>query len=569
MVCYNNRVDDYAVFSLVYVKGEDMSYIALYRKWRPAVFDDLVGQDNITKILASQVINRRIAHAYLFSGGRGTGKTTTAKILSKAVNCLDPKEGNPCNQCEICKGITLGNIMDVIEIDAASNNSVDDVRAMRDEVFYTPSAAKYRVYIIDEAHMLSTGAFNALLKILEEPPEHVIFILATTEPHKIPATIISRCQRYEFRQIGEKEIIDRLKIIAKDSGSKVEEQALELIAKISDGALRDAISILDQCMNNSKEAVTREKVIDIIGIPAGQTMLRMAEAISAKDLITCIEIIEQLGKEGKDLPQFISSMVRFFRDVLVCKSTNADENIYMTSSDIKDLKSAASKFEQEELTGIIVSLSELESNLRWASMPRVMIEVEMVKLCSKPLQRMDGSIEERILRLESMIANSAHITVQKEVNRDTSKEPVAVKQEKPKKKEPAKTEPAINPDDYFKDWDKVVSQLKGSGRMVLYANLIGTKAVLTDSRTLGIIFGKTAGEFGKTVVTKHENLTLLKQAVKTVTGEEMNIKCIIDGEGSEETAAGSDTAKEKAGGKIDKVTEMAQKFEIPINIIDE
>ena len=245
-----------------------MAYTALYRKFRPLKFADMVGQERITRTLKNQIIAGRVGHAYLFNGGRGTGKTTSAKILARAVNCLNPKDGEPCNECEICKEILDGSLTDVVEMDAASNNSVEDIRSIRDEVNFLPTKAKYRVYIIDEVHMLSIGAFNALLKTLEEPPEHVKFILATTEPQKLPTTILSRCQRFDFKKISEEDIIKRLKIICDEAKISIEEDALKLIAILAEGAMRDAISILERCYQESSENISSSMVKELVGIPS-------------------------------------------------------------------------------------------------------------------------------------------------------------------------------------------------------------------------------------------------------------------------------------------------------------
>ena len=539
-----------------------MSYIALYRKWRPTVFDDLVGQNSISKILKSQVVNKRIAHAYLFSGGRGTGKTTTAKILSRAVNCGSPEDGNPCNKCEICKGILTGNIMDVIEMDAASNNSVDDVRSIRDEVFYTPSVAKFRVYIIDEVHMLSTGAFNALLKILEEPPKHVVFILATTEPHKLPATILSRCQRYEFRQISSKDMMDRLRVILEDSGKNIEEEALDLITKMADGALRDAISILDQCIGDA-QYITRQRVIEVIGIPAEESMLEISEAIAQRELITCINVIDKIAREGKDLSQFISTLLRFLRDVLVFVTTQSKEGIYLTSINKENLNNLALKFNQERLIDVIMSLSELESSLKWASLPRVMIEVEMVKLCREKELILSGSFEERIAKIEAMILQNRTDPIVQITNSTKSTNVVASIEKTIKRENSNNTEVNITKGDSYFEWENVITQLKKSGKMVLYANLIGTKAIKIQNNTIGIIFSKSSGEFGKTLISKKENLEVLKDAIKKVSGNDFNIKFMSDSDNSNKINI---NANDNGVGKI---SEIAQKFDIPVDIIEE
>ena len=540
-----------------------MAYIALYRKWRPKVFDDLVGQGSISRILKNQIINQRIAHAYLFSGGRGTGKTTTAKIFSRAVNCISPKEGNPCNECEICTGILSSNIMDVVEIDAASNNSVDDVRNIRDEVFYTPNVSKYRVYIIDEVHMLSTGAFNALLKILEEPPKHVVFILATTEPHKLPATILSRCQRFEFKQISIDDIGSRLKMIVEKNSSEIDDNALDSIARAADGSMRDAISILDQCMDGT-EGITSKKVIEVIGAPTEETIIKLAEAILIKDLAECMSIIDETIKSGKDISQFVSVMVRFFRDVLIFKTTRSEKVIYLTASETNSLKEIAGKFSQQRLIKIITSMSELEANMRWASLPRVMFEIEMVKFCSQE-EILDAVVEKRIARLEELLSNPVSI---ERISVDNSKqlETIAkVKTAQASKSEANISSTHVETANNLEAWSDVVSRLKSGGKVLLYANLIGTKAVKMDSKTIGIVFSKSAGEFGKTVLAKNENLAVLKDAIKAVTGQEYNVKCITDNIVNKGPTA-ENKIKERS---IDKAEELAKEFDIPINIIEE
>ena len=286
-----------------------MGYTALYRKFRPLNFSEMVGQEHITRTLRNQVIEQRVGHAYLFNGGRGTGKTSAAKILARAVNCLNPKDGEPCNECEICKAILSGSLTDVVEMDAASNNSVEDIRAIRDEVNFLPTRAKYRVYIIDEVHMLSTGAFNALLKTLEEPPEHVKFILATTEPQKLPATILSRCQRFDFKRISTQDIIKRLGIICKESNIQISKEALELISILSEGAMRDAISILERCAAEQTEEINEDKVRDLVGIPKITYINKLAKGIINKEPEEAINIVNTILEEGKDIDNFLWELI--------------------------------------------------------------------------------------------------------------------------------------------------------------------------------------------------------------------------------------------------------------------
>ena len=298
-----------------------MAYTALYRKFRPLKFEDMVGEEHITRTLKNQIISKRVGHAYLFNGGRGTGKTTSAKILARAVNCLNPKDGEPCNECEICKEILEGSLTDVVEMDAASNNSVDDIRGIRDEVNFLPTKAKYRVYIIDEVHMLTTGAFNALLKTLEEPPEHVKFILATTEPQKLPTTILSRCQRFDFKKITNENIIKRLKIICTESNIKIAEDALNLIAILAEGAMRDAISILERCCQESIDEINVDIVKELVGIPSLEYISKISRSIFENNEVEALEVIDNIIDSGKDLNNFLWEVIKYIKDILVFKST--------------------------------------------------------------------------------------------------------------------------------------------------------------------------------------------------------------------------------------------------------
>jgi len=286
-----------------------MAHIALYRKWRPLTFEDVVEQRHIVTTLKNSIKNNTVSHAYLFCGTRGTGKTTLAKIFARAVNCTNPSDGSPCNECMTCKGILDGSILDVIEIDAASNNGVDDVREIKEAVMYVPAVTRFKVYIIDEVHMLSTGAFNALLKTLEEPPANVVFILATTEPHKLPATILSRCQRFDFKRITVKGIEERLKEIAKDCGVSVEDDAIRLIARISEGGMRDAISLLDQCINIGNTTITHKDVIEISGLSATEAVNTFAGAIVDKDVPVALNAIKEAMEQGRDLKPFCNQLI--------------------------------------------------------------------------------------------------------------------------------------------------------------------------------------------------------------------------------------------------------------------
>lgn len=356
-----------------------MGHLALYREWRPQNFDDVVGQEQVVYPLRQAVISQDIGHAYLFCGTRGTGKTSLAKIFAKAVNCLDPHEGNPCNACEICQGINKGSLLDVLEIDAASNNSVDNIRRITDEIVFTPSQAKYKVYIIDEVHMLSQGAFNALLKTLEEPPAHAIFILATTEPQRLPATIISRCQRYEFRRIPSGKIIERLGKIAEKEKIDISAEGLAAIARIADGALRDAISLLDQCSAGLSGRIEKDDVLRLSGMVQDEFIADFTEALFDQDLSQLLRSVEELQMSGRNIRRFLQDFIRTLRNLLVCKLSQDSSTLpELSDKDLKRLQGLAARISRPVLMGLIVRMSALDNDLRWAGDPRTSLELALI-----------------------------------------------------------------------------------------------------------------------------------------------------------------------------------------------
>ncbi len=384
-----------------------MAYAALYRTFRPLTFREMVGQENITKTIKNQIISGRIGHAYLLSGGRGTGKTTTAKILARAMNCLNLKDGEPCNECEICKGILSGSLTDVVEMDAASNNSVEDIRAIRDEVNFLPTLAKYRVYIIDEVHMLSTGAFNALLKTLEEPPEHVKFILATTEPQKLPATILSRCQRFDFKRISVEDIIKRLKIVCEESKIEITEEALRLVANLSEGAMRDALSILERCVQDGDNKISVEKIRELVGIPEIAYIYKLLKDIVQSNIEGVIESTQEVLKEGKDIHNFLWEMIKYTKDVLIYKTTGKLE-IY-NEKELEGICELAEKVEKEKLIKTIYELSELDNSIKWEEQKQVMFEVGLIKTC---VNREDENedLAKRVKNIEDKLQKGSFLT---------------------------------------------------------------------------------------------------------------------------------------------------------------
>lgn len=356
-----------------------MEYTALYRRFRPTTFSEVVGQEHIVKTLKNEIINDRIGHAYLFNGGRGTGKTSCAKILARAVNCLNPKDGEPCNECEICKAAIEGSLTDVVEMDAASNNSVDDIRAIRDEVNFLPTLAKYRVYIIDEVHMLSAGAFNALLKTLEEPPAHVKFILATTEPQKLPTTILSRCQRFDFKKISASNIEKRLDFVCKESKINITNEAKKLIAILAEGAMRDALSILERCMQEEEE-ITEDLVKDLVGIPKTESINKLTKNIIAKDAMEAMKCIDEVVNEGKDLSNYLWEIIKYVKDILIYK-TGTKLEIY-SEAELAQIKELSDMVTKERMINIIYDLSTLQNDMKWSSQKLIMFQVGIIKLCT-------------------------------------------------------------------------------------------------------------------------------------------------------------------------------------------
>lgn len=393
-----------------------MSYTALYRKWRPKNFNDVIGQEHITTTLKNEIKNNRISHSYLFCGTRGTGKTSTAKIFSKAVNCHNLKDGEPCNECEVCENISLARSMNVIEIDAASNNGVDNIRQIREEVKYPPTEGNYKVYIIDEVHMLSVGAFNALLKTLEEPPSHVIFILATTDPQKIPATILSRCQRYDFKRISINDMTNRLDYFMKEENINVELKALRYIAKISDGAMRDALSILDQCIAfYYGQDITLEKVLDTIGAVDNEVFYNLTNAIIDKNIVECLNIVDNIIVQGRDIGQFISQIIIHFRNLLVSKNS-ANNIIDSSQENVAKLLEQSNNIEQNNLINLIQQFSSLESQLKYSGNDRTFLEVLLIKLCKEQEQSYDyNDLINRISNLEQNTTNPKSPVVKKNV----------------------------------------------------------------------------------------------------------------------------------------------------------
>lgn len=383
-----------------------MAYQALYRKYRPTKFSDVVGQDHITKTLKNELDSGKIVHAYLFTGTRGTGKTTCAKILAKAINCLNSKGGDPCGECEICRMIANDEITDIVEMDAASNNGVDDIRELREQVNFAPATAKYRVYIIDEVHMLSGAAFNALLKTLEEPPEHVVFILATTEVHKLPATILSRCQRFDFRRIDSAEIVGRLKYVAENEGLNLTDDAATLIASAADGGMRDALSILDLCASTGSD-ITEDTVSNVCSMAGNDYLIKMTDLIKNRSTEQALMLIDELHNSSVDMLRLLSELTQHFRDLMIVKVVKGDKKpIVCSSAKMKALEKQAQDFDIKEIMAILSVLQSSASAMQSGNR-RCEMEMIIIRLCNPEIRQDLASLERRIALLESGAVKSS------------------------------------------------------------------------------------------------------------------------------------------------------------------
>ena len=512
-----------------------MGYTALYRKFRPTKFSEIVGQEHIIKTLKNQIIAGRVGHAYLFNGGRGTGKTSAAKILARAINCINPKDGEPCNECEICKGAISGSLTDIVEMDAASNNSVEDIRSIREEVNFLPTKAKYRVYIIDEVHMLSTGAFNALLKTLEEPPEHVKFILATTEPQKLPATILSRCQRFDFKRISNENIIKRLEIVCKESKIDATKEALNTIAVLSEGAMRDALSILERCVQDGENKIDEDKIKDLVGIPKITYINKIVESIIKYDINGALENTETILKEGKDINNLLWEMIKYVKDILVFKASNKLE-LY-NSEELEKIKEIAEAVSKERLINLVYNLSELENDIKWSTQKTIVFEAGIIRLCNEEADK-NINVKDRIDKIEnylrsnrnvvnsSSVSQSPRITMQPNIQTKSNVAQNSTNTTKPRSNNstPNITKKFSTKSEEY--WPQIVTDLKQSGKIVLYTNLMNTKATEINDMTVGIEFPNGMTSFGKTVLEKPENIREISNLVSIACGKEMQIKYI-------------------------------------------
>lgn len=547
-----------------------MEYTALYRKFRPLTFEEMVGQEHITKTLKNQIIANRVGHAYLFNGGRGTGKTSAAKIFARAINCLNPKEGEPCNECEICKGIISGSLTDVVEMDAASNNSVEDIRAIRDEVNFLPTLAKHRIYIIDEVHMLSTGAFNALLKTLEEPPAHVKFILATTEPQKLPATILSRCQRFDFKRISNDDIIKRLKIVCNSSNIQITDEALKIIAILSEGAMRDALSILERCLQDNIDNIDENKVKELVGIPKLTFVNKIVKSIIEYNVENALSTLNEVLNNGKDINNLLWEIIKYIKDILVYKTSNNLE-IYSTN-ELKQIEEISNNVSKERLINLIYSLSEIENNIKWSTQKNIMLQTGIIKLCAKIDNDGIQELKQKIEQLQQQIEQSQTGTVSTHTNEHKQNNennvgagPVSNQTHKGTQPKDAPIKHAVEADPVSnqtqkpkikseKYWPQILNNLKSTGKMVLYSNLINAKAQQIDDLTVEIVFPDGLTQFGKTILENPENIRELTKLISMECGKQMRIKYTDE--------------KQATVKKDNTIEDIVKDLDIPINIIE-
>lgn len=507
-----------------------MAYTALYREWRPKNFEDVVGQKHITITLKNQILKDRIAHAYLFCGTRGTGKTSTAKIMAKALNCLELKDGEPCNECDMCKKINSGLAIDVTELDAASNNGVDNIRDIIDDVQYPPQEARYKIYIMDEVHMLSAGAVNAFLKTLEEPPKSVVFILATTDPQKLPITILSRCQRFDFKRIKNEEIFLQLRKIVGQQGVFADDNSLKLVARISDGAMRDSLSILDQAISMGGGKVEYNSLIGMLGLVTNENLLKLTDCIIDKSVENSMKLIDEIVLSGKDSHSFIKDLVTHMRNLLVVKvSQNPEEILDMSKENIDLIKDQAQKIRVEEIMRNIRILQEAEEQSKWSKQSRIYLELSVIKMCKIEYDTSNEVILARINKLEDMIKQGKiSVTAVESVS------PKLVKEQQVRaenKSQPVIEEFNLNStltiDSIRKVWKDILETFKNRRMMVIYASLMTGKPVACNNGVVEIQYEEQFS-FNKQRLEKEENKRVIEDIFSEVLKEKVKIRYIVE-----------------------------------------
>lgn len=511
---------------------------ALYREYRPLSYDDVVGQDHIVKTLKHQQKENTLSHAYLFCGTRGTGKTTTAKILSRAVNCISDSDDKPCNECPMCKSILEASNLDVVEIDAASNNSVDDIRELRETVKYTPNESKYKIYIIDEVHMLSAGAYNALLKTLEEPPEYVIFILATTEPNKIPATILSRCQRFDFKRVSDEDLIGRMKYICSKENIEYDEDALKIIARNAKGSVRDSLSILDKCASFSSEKLSADLVLDLLGSTDPEQILAFAISIIESNVSESMKLIENYYSWGKDLKLLVEDLIDLFRSIMMVKiSSNNDSLIEYSAEYSQKIDDLSKSLDTEELIRILNNLSELIDKLKYSSNQRMTVEIYIMKLSSPAMDSSDESLKKRLENIEKLIEDGKIQIVgqsQSNIDRDNiekSPEISTIEEiEVEGKSETTSVYKDIVDDDDINEikanWDKLLEQMKLDKKMPLRAFLAEKYDIKYKNKILYVILSDDFS-FAINRLKEQDSIEYIQSTMRKIFGLNLELRFIL------------------------------------------
>ncbi|NFH91337.1 DNA polymerase III subunit gamma/tau [Clostridium botulinum] len=527
-----------------------MGYTALYREWRPRTFNDVVGQEHITTTLKNEILNDRIAHAYLFCGTRGTGKTSTAKVMAKALNCFNLQNGEPCNECEMCKKINEGLSMDVTELDAASNNGIDRIRDIIDDTKYPPQEGKYKIYILDEVHMLSGGAVNAFLKTLEEPPSNVIFILATTDPQKLPITILSRCQRFDFKRINQKDISDRLRKITEAQNVNVDDKSLDLIARVADGAMRDSLSILDQAIAMGDNNIKYDDLISILGLVTNEYLFDITNSIVDRNIEKAMVIIDKLVFSGKDIHLFIKDLIGHFRNLLMVKVSNTPEEILdMSLENIELIKEQGTKIRIEEIMRGIRILQEGEANSKVSKQSRLYLELSIIKMCKIEYDTSSEVMLARINKLEENIKsgkiqlvsnNQIHENI---ASNDKASSNKVKAQEKQIKKEPSvvKDEANVNVnssltiDNIKRAWSEILEAFKAKRAMVVYASIVTARPYKFENGVATMLY-EASYAFNKERLEKLEYKKLVNEVFSEVLKDKIMVRYEVEDNKSDESS---------------------------------
>ncbi len=517
-----------------------MAYTALYREWRPKKFEDVVGQKHITVTLKNQIKSNRIAHAYLFSGTRGTGKTSTAKILAKAVNCTNLEDGEPCNKCEMCKKINAGLSIDVIEMDAASKRRLEDIKDVIEKVKYPPQEGKYKVYVMDEVHMLTAEAVNAFLKTLEEPPLNVIFILATTDPQKLPVTILSRCQKFDFRRIKNSDIFNRLRDIVKEQGVFADDKSLNLISRMSDGAMRDALSILDQAISMGGGKVDYELVVNMLGLVTNENMIKLTDSIIEKSIESSMKVIDDIVFSGKDIYNFIRDMITHLRNLLMAKVSKEPEEILdMSEENIELIKAQSKKMKSEEIMRNIRILQDAEEQSKWIKQSRIYLELAVIKMCKIEYDTSKEVILARLNRLEEALKEGeikvsceriVPKIVKAEAKENMNKKDIVKETIQPVKEENIYSKLTL--DIVKRSWKDILEAFKSKRHMVLFAALTTGEIDNCDKGIITIKYEKDYS-FNKQRLEKDENRKIVESIFSEILKEKVKIHYHIDFENVE------------------------------------